>query len=309
MKSVKQPLSKDNPILNQFANYLIVERSLSKTSVSLYTSDVRQFFSIFGKREEVNFAKIGSEDIRRYISMLSSLGLVSSSVARKISSIKIFFRFLVSERVVNTDPTENIALPKVAKKLPSILTVNEVVQIINSTQSGNQERGVKEFRSWAMLETLYATGVRISELLSLRMSDISLAEGFVRVIGKGNKERIVPMGRLAIEAIKEYLQHARSKLLKGRASEYLFLNYRGQKLSRMGFWKILKENLKRAKIGKRVTPHSFRHSFATHLLEGGANLRAVQEMLGHSNITTTQIYTHLDRKYLKEVYKTFHPRG
>jgi len=278
-------------------------------STSFYIADVRQFFSLFTKGNEVKIDKLSSKDIRNYISALNSLRLASASIARKISSLKMFFRFLVSEGIINNDPTEDIALPKVKKKLPSVLTVNEIVDIINSTQSKDQGRSVKDYRAWAMFETLYATGVRISELLSLRLSDISLSEGFIRVFGKGSKERIVPLGKLAIKAIKDYLQLARNKLLKGKASEYLFLNYRGQRMSRMGFWKILREYLKRVKITKRVTPHTFRHSFATHLLEGGANLRAVQEMLGHSNIVTTQIYTHIDRRYLKEVYKTFHPRG
>jgi integrase/recombinase XerD len=309
MKLAKQQLTKVESRLDRFGNYLMVERSLTKMSTSFYIADVRQFFSLFTKGNEVKIDKLSSKDIRNYISALNSLRLASASIARKISSLKMFFRFLVSEGIINNDPTEDIALPKVKKKLPSVLTVNEIVDIINSTQSKDQGRSVKDYRAWAMFETLYATGVRISELLSLRLSDISLSEGFIRVFGKGSKERIVPLGKLAIKAIKDYLQLARNKLLKGKASEYLFLNYRGQRMSRMGFWKILREYLKRVKITKRVTPHTFRHSFATHLLEGGANLRAVQEMLGHSNIVTTQIYTHIDRRYLKEVYKTFHPRG
>jgi integrase/recombinase XerD len=309
MKLIKDVRSKSNSLLDRFSSYLMVERGLSKNSVSSYTNDIKQFFSIFGKGNEIKIDKVNTSDIRNYISSLSSLGLVSSSIARKISSLKIFFRFLISENLINYDPTEEIALPKIKKRLPSVLTTNEIIRIINSTQPLNQGRNIKEYRNWAMFETLYATGVRISELLSIRTSDISLAEGFIRVMGKGYKERIIPLGKLAIKAIKEYIQSARGKLLKSKASEYLFLNNHGRRLSRMGFWKILQQYLKKAKITKRVTPHSFRHSFATHLLEGGANLRAVQEMLGHSNITTTQIYTHLDRKYLKEVYKTFHPRG
>ncbi len=309
MRLIKDFRSKSNSLLDRFSSYLMVERGLSKNSVSSYTADIKQLFSVYGKGDEIKIDKVNTSDIRNYISSLSSLGLVSSSIARKISSLKIFFRFLISENLINYDPTEEIALPKIKKKLPSVLTSGEIIQIINSTQSENQGRNIKEYRNWAMLETLYATGVRISELLSIRTSDISLSEGFIRVMGKGQKERIIPLGKLAIRAIKEYIQLARGKLLKSKASEYLFLNNHGRIISRMGFWKILQQYLKKVKITKRVTPHSFRHSFATHLLEGGANLRAVQEMLGHSNITTTQIYTHLDRKYLKEVYKTFHPRG
>jgi integrase/recombinase XerD len=309
MKLLKPTLTKTDLLLDRFSNYLLIERSLTKLSASFYIADVRQFFSVLGKGDDIKINNKSSDDIRHYIVTLNSLGLASSSVSRKVSSLKLFFRFLVSEGIISSDPSEDIALPKVKKKLPVVLTINEIVQIINSTQTENQGRTIKDYRTWAMLETLYATGVRISELLSMRMSDISLSEGFIRVFGKGSKERIVPLGKLAIKAIKEYLQLARNKILKGRASEYLFLNNRGQKMTRMGFWKILQEYLKKAKITKRVTPHTFRHSFATHLLEGGANLRAVQEMLGHSNIVTTQIYTHIDRKYLKEVYRTFHPRG
>ncbi|MEO0115658.1 MAG: site-specific tyrosine recombinase XerD [candidate division WOR-3 bacterium] len=296
-------------LLDRFANYLMIERSLAKSSTMCYITDVRQFFSNFKKGESVAIAKITSDDIRQYIATLNRLGLASASVARKVSSLKMFFRFLVSEKIANSDPSEGIALPKVKKKLPAVLTVEEIERIINSTQPADFGRTLKDLRAWAMFETLYATGVRVSELLALKVTDISLAEGFVRVMGKGSKERVVPLGKLAIKALKEYLQIARPKLLKGKTSEYLFLNNRGQRLSRMGFWKILKEYLKKAKINKSVTPHTFRHSFATHLLEGGANLRAVQEMLGHANIVTTQIYTHLDRTYLKEVYKTFHPRS
>jgi integrase/recombinase XerD len=304
-----EPLFEIDPLLERFSNYLMIERSLTKSSVTSYITDVKQFFSTYNKSKATNLAEIKTEDIRQYIAILNSLQLASSSVARKVSSLKMFFRFLVSENLIHSDPCEEVALPKVKKKLPTVLTVNEINQIIDSTQPTNTTRTFKDLRTWAMLETLYATGVRISELLSLRLNDISLAEGFVRVLGKGGKERIIPLGKLAIKAIKEYLQSARSKMLKGRSSEYLFLNNRGQKLSRMGFWKILQESLKKVRITKHVTPHTFRHSFATHLLEGGANLRAVQEMLGHSNIATTQIYTHLDRSYLKEVYKTFHPRS
>jgi integrase/recombinase XerD len=309
MNLLKPTLTKTDSLLDRFSNYLMIERSLTKLSTSFYIADVRQFFSVLDKGDEIKIREKSTDDIRQYIATLNSLGLASSSVSRKISSLKLFFRFLVSEGIIRSDPSEDIALPKVRKKLPVVLTINEIAQIINSTQGENYGRSIKDYRTWAMLEMLYATGVRISELLAIRISDISLSEGFVRVFGKGSKERIVPLGKLGIKAIKEYLQLARNKILKGRVSEHLFINNRGQKMSRMGFWKILQEYLKKASITKRVTPHTFRHSFATHLLEGGANLRAVQEMLGHSNIVTTQIYTHIDRKYLKEVYRTFHPRG
>lgn len=304
-----EPKEKINFILDRFANYLMIERSLAKASTASYIADVRQFFSLFKKDDRIDLNTITTSDIRQYIATLLTLNLAHSTIARKVSALKMFFRFLVSENIVDSDPSEDIPLPKVKKQLPNVLTINEINQILKATHSEYQNRTIKDLRAWAMFETLYATGVRISELLGLRVSDISLTEGFVRVFGKGSKERIIPLGRWAIKAIKEYLQFARGKLLKDKSSEYLYLNQRGQKLSRMGFWKILQEYRKKAKITKHITPHTFRHSFATHLLERGANLRAIQEMLGHSNIVTTQIYTHLDRSYLKEVYKTFHPRG
>ncbi|MEO0091681.1 MAG: site-specific tyrosine recombinase XerD [candidate division WOR-3 bacterium] len=291
-------------ILDQFANYLMVERSISKQSATYYTTDVRQFLQFL--RQSISIDKIKESDIQNYIAVLHELRLTSASIARKITSLKMFFRFLVSEGKINSDPSEYIELPKIKRKLPSILTIEEINQLLTSTESSNDPN---DLRARAIFETLYASGLRASELLSLCIDDISFTDGFIRVLGKGDKERLVPLGKPAIKAIKNYLNFGRKHFLKQRTSPYLFLNIRGQKLSRMGLHKILKQYLKKAKINKPITPHIFRHTFATHLLEGGANLRAVQEMLGHANISTTQIYTHIDREYLKEVYKTFHPRS
>lgn len=291
-------------ILDQFANYLMVERSISKQSATYYTTDVRQFLQFLP--QPLNIEKIKESDIQNYIAVLHELRLTSASIARKITSLKMFFRFLVSEGKINSDPSEYIELPKIKRKLPSILTIEEINQLLASTESSNDPN---DLRARAIFEVLYASGVRASELLSLRIDDISFTDGFIRVLGKGDKERLVPLGKPAIKAIKNYLNFARKHFLKQKTSPYLFLNIRGEKLSRMGLHKILKQYLKKAKINKPITPHIFRHTFATHLLEGGANLRAVQEMLGHANISTTQIYTHIDREYLKEVYKTFHPRS
>jgi integrase/recombinase XerD len=196
-------------------------------------------------------------------------------------------------------------MPKVKKTLPSVLSFEEISKLIACAKKADP----KDMRAKAMFEILYASGLRASELLSLQIDDVSFTDGFIRVLGKGDKERIVPIGKPALQALRNYYNHGRNKFLKDRMSAYLFINAHGKKLSRMGLHKILKEYVKKAKINKHVTPHVFRHSFATHLLEGGANLRAVQEMLGHANIATTQIYTHIDREYLKEVYKTFHPRS
>jgi integrase/recombinase XerD len=309
-------------LLDRFANYLIVERSLSSVSTSFYVADVKQFFGSFGKKP-VNPRQVTNAQLRHYVATMNEMELAASSIARKLTSIKMFFRFLLLEHVIENDPAETIEMPKRVQPLPTVLTVGEVTAII----SGATEEGVTEpeqvyyaVRDRAMLEMLYAAGLRISELLDLKVTDVSLTNGFVRVFGKGSKERLVPIGAPAIDAVRHYLDQARPWFLRTRktpaarrksheVSETLFLNHDGARMSRMGFWKILQQYLVKARITKEVTPHTFRHSFATHLLEGGADLRAVQEMLGHASITTTQIYTHVDRSYLREVYKTFHPRA
>ncbi|MCX7785531.1 MAG: site-specific tyrosine recombinase XerD [candidate division WOR-3 bacterium] len=291
-------------ILDQFANYLMVERSVSKQSSTYYTTDVRQFLQFLSP--QLSIGKITESDIQNYLAVLYELRLTPASIARKITSIKMFFRFLVSEGKITTDPSEYIELPKIKRRLPQVLTIEEINQLLACTELSNDPN---DLRARAIFETLYASGLRASELLSLRIDDISFTDSFIRVLGKGDKERLVPLGKPAIKALKNYLNFGRKHFLKDKISPYVFLNVRGKKLSRMGLHKILKQYLKKAKIHKPVTPHIFRHTFATHLLEGGANLRAVQEMLGHANIATTQIYTHIDREYLKEVYKTFHPRS
>jgi integrase/recombinase XerD len=299
-------------LIDRFANYLIVERSLSKTSTSFYTADVRQFFGTFGK-SKVNPCRMSVNDLRHYVGVMDEIGLATSSIARKLTSVKMFFRFLLLEKLIDSDPAELIELPKRVQPLPQVLSVQEVLAIITAAdpaKAENPDQVPLVIRDRAMLEMLYAAGLRISELLSLKVTDLSMRNGFVRVFGKGSKERLVPVGQPAIEAVRRYLDVARPRLLKkGRTSENLFLSVRGTRMSRMGFWKILQDYIKPAHIQKEVTPHTFRHSFATHLLEGGADLRAVQEMLGHASIATTQVYTHVDRSYLREVYKTFHPRS
>jgi integrase/recombinase XerD len=299
----KKTISRFNPYLNQFLNYLLAERSISKLSAEFYNNDTIQFLSTLAASTSIK--NIQESDLVQYIAQLHSLRLASASISRKITSIKMFFRFLVAENIIRNDPSENIEMPKVSKKLPSVLSVQEIAQIINQANT----RDAKDMRAKAIFEMLYASGLRASELLSLQIDDVSFNDGFIRVLGKGDKERIVPVGKPALTALRNYYNHGRRELVKDKISPYFFVNTHGKKLSRMGLHKILKQYVKKAKITKRVTPHIFRHSFATHLLEGGANLRAVQEMLGHANIATTQIYTHIDREYLKEVYKTFHPRS
>jgi integrase/recombinase XerD len=299
-------------LIDRFANYLIVERSLSKVSTSFYTADVKQFFGTFGK-SKVNPRRMSVNDLRHYASVMDEIGLATSSIARKLTSVKMFFRFLLLEKLIDSDPAEVIDTPKRVRPLPVVLSVEEVLAITNAADPAKAEGPDQVplvIRDRAMLEMLYAAGLRISELLSLSMTAISKRARFVRVYGKGSKERLVPVGQPAIEAVQRYLDEARPRLLKKvLTSKTLFLNARGTQMSRMGFWKILQEYVKQAHIQKEVTPHTFRHSFATHLLEGGADLRAVQEMLGHASIATTEVYSHVDQSYLREVYKTFHPRG
>lgn len=281
----------------------MIERSLAKNSVESYLSDVSQFLK-FTTDQGLNLSQIERIHLHQYIKLLSSLGLKPSSIARKITSLKIFFRFSLNEGLTDRDPSLSIESPKPEKRLPTVLTVEEVKKIIESPDLQTH----KGIRDRAMLELLYSCGLRISELLDLKMDNLILSSKFLRVIGKGDKERLIPIGEPAIRAIKRYIRITRREYKK-RETPFLFLSRRGGRFSRMGFWKILNHYLQKANINKKVTPHTFRHTFATHLLEGGANLRAVQEMLGHVSITTTQIYTHIDREYLREEYKTFHPRA
>lgn len=288
--------------LEEFLNYLAVEKGLAKNSIESYQRDLIQFFGFIDKKE---LKDVTTDLILEFISTLKRWGLKSSSISRKITSIKSFFRFLNDKGENSIDPAENIELPKVEKKLPTVLSVEEMQKLL-STLKDNSPLGI---RDRAILEVLYGLGLRISELIELRFKDLFFEEDFVRIIGKGNKERFVPIGKPAKKSVEYYLEASRPKLSKSRESDFVFLNARGKQLSRMGLWKIIKKYVALAKIKKKVTPHTFRHTFATHLLEGGADLRSIQEMLGHADISTVQIYTHIDLSYIKEEYKTFHPRA
>jgi len=290
-------------LIENFSYYLLTEKKLSKISADYYLSDVKIFLTWLKK----DVKTITEEEIREFIHYLSRKKIKPATLARKISSLKSFFQFLSSEGILTKNPLEELPTPKIKRSLPEVLTVREVEELIKTTEITKNKESI---RAKALFELLYATGMRISELLNLKINDLNLEEGFVRIIGKRNKERIVPLGEPAIFAIKEYLNLVRPSFLsqKSELPPYLFLNRRGGKLSRMGFWKILKKYVKIAGIKKKITPHTFRHTFATHLLERGANLRVVQELLGHSNISTTQIYTKMNKEYLKEIYNTFHPR-
>lgn len=250
---------------------------------------------------------VDSRAVRGYLRTLSGLGMTASTLARKLASLRALGRFLAAERLVARDPVEEIRIPRQRRVLPVVLTVGEVERLVEAA-------GAVPDRTWAlrarvMLELLYGCGLRVAELQDLATRDVVLDERYVRVTGKRSKERIVPLGLPAERAVRGYLAQGRPHLAGKRSSPHLILNRRGSRLSRMGAWKIVRQCVTLAGIGKRVTPHTFRHSFATHLLEGGADLRVVQELLGHADIATTQVYVHLDRDYLREVFRTYHPRG
>ncbi len=251
-------------------------------------------------------SQITYPDLIDFFKELNELGLSKTSAARYYSSLKGFFKYLFQNNYIKSNPIEKVETPKLSKNLPNVLSFNEVEKILDQPDV-NDKFGL---RDKAILELFYACGVRISELLNLKISDLFFSEEMIRVFGKGSKERLIPIGESAVNWITKYLQNSRPLLMKKLKSEnYVFLNTRGTKLSRMGVWKIVDRYVNEAGIKKEVHPHTFRHSFATHLLEGGADLRAVQEMLGHSDISTTQIYTHIDREYIKQVHKDYHPRG
>ena len=294
-------------ILKDFLNHLQVERNLAKNTIESYSSDLNRYINFLKEQKVSKPADIKISLLYDFIDILNEIPLAAASISRNFSSIRMFHEFMMNEGYVKKDITENIISPKIPKRLPKVLSINEIEKILNVIDITK----ILGIRDRAMLELLYACGLRISELLKLRLSSIFFDEGWIRIFGKGNKERIIPFGNEARKWLKKYINYIRPELKKKnilKAEDFIFLNARGGPLSRMGVWKIIQQYVKSAGIYKKVSPHTFRHSFATHLLEGGADLRAVQEMLGHSDISTTQIYTHLDRDYLKEIHKTFHPR-
>jgi len=290
-------------IIKEFENFLISEGDELNT-VQAYIYDINQL-EAFITTASKKLIELTTSDLRDYLHTIYDTGLLAVSINRKISSIKTFYRFLLFTKRIEANPASDLELMKVGRKLPVTLSIAEVTAII---ESANMKTPLG-LRDRACLEILYGAGLRISELLGMKLTDLDIENRLVKVIGKGNKQRIVPIGGKAIRAIEEYLNNGRSLIVRGRSISFLILNVRGKKLSRMGFLKILRKYRINAGIKKRVTPHMFRHSYATHLLEAGADLRAVQELLGHADISTTQIYTHIDREYLKEVYKEHHPRA
>ncbi|HEY4215866.1 MAG TPA: site-specific tyrosine recombinase XerD [Gemmatimonadaceae bacterium] len=291
--------------LEGFGDYLTLELGTSPLTLEAYRRDVERLVAYARTTGAVAPGDLTSKTLREFVYHLKDVGLAPASIRRNISAVRTYFRFLLSDGVVTRDPSERLDTPKRWRTLPDVLTVDEITRLIAAPTLDDP----LVFRDRAMLELAYGAGLRVSEWIGLGMRDVLMEDKLVRVFGKGSKERLVPIGRSAIGAVATYLRESRPKLEKGSGEGILFLNARGEPLSRMGAWKILRKYVERAGIAKEVSPHTLRHSFATHLLERGADLRAVQEMLGHADISTTQIYTHVDREYLRKIHKQFHPRA
>jgi len=290
-------------VLQVFLEFLSVEKGLSSNTIQSYARDLVKLFR-FLRKERVSWMKADEEGLVRFIHHQSRAGLSPRSMARLISSIKSFYNFLVLDGMIKKNPAVNLSSPKTWLALPKFLTVKEVESLLGQPD----EENVRGVRDKAMLELLYATGLRVSELIALRAKNVNLEDGFLLCVGKGGKERIVPIGNSAAKAVRRYLEESRDRFIK-ESSEYLFLSQRGNAFTRQGFWKLLKGYAKKAGLVQKISPHVLRHSFATHLLERGADLRSVQMMLGHSQITTTQVYTHVSRMRLRRVYDKYHPRA
>jgi integrase/recombinase XerD len=292
-------------LLERFSDFLALEQGASPRTSEAYRRDVARLTTYVAAKGAAGPSDISSRMLREFVYHLKDLGLAPASIRRNVSSVHTYFRFLLGDGHVVRDPSERLETPKRWRSLPDVLTVDEVNRLLAAPSLDEP----LAFRDRALLELAYGAGLRVSEWITLAVRNVLFEEGLVRVFGKGSKERLVPIGRSAIGAVAIYLRELRPRLERGEGKGILILNARGRPLTRMGAWKILRHHVEKAQITKHVSPHTLRHSFATHLLEGGADLRAVQEMLGHADISTTQIYTHVDREYLRAVHKQFHPRG
>ncbi|HAM97006.1 MAG TPA: site-specific tyrosine recombinase XerD [Marinilabiliales bacterium] len=290
-----------------YKSYLQLEKSLSGNTVEAYLKDIGKFTEYLeGQGFSANPTDVTQAKIREFIDFINELGMSASSQARALSGIKSFFKYLLIQDVIERDPSALIETPKIGRKLPVVLSPDEVDSLIKAVELGS-ETG---YRNHAILEVLYGCGLRVSELVNLRLTDVHYEEGFIKVQGKGNKERLIPFGKKAKEAIQIQIRHYRANLKIDKKDEnILFLNRRGKKMTRVMIFTIIKDLAEKIGLAKNISPHTFRHSFATHLMEGGADLRAIQDMLGHESITTTEVYTHLDKEYLKDTILRFHPRS
>jgi len=290
-------------LIKSFSTYLRIERSLSTNTIESYSNDLNKL-SDFLTPKSISATKVRLNDLKDFITSISEI-LSETSQSRIISAIKSFYKFLLIENLIQTDPSENLVSPKIGRKLPNVLTIEEINLIINSVESNNV--GI---RNRAIIEIIYGCGLRVSELTNLLLSNLFLKQGYIKIVGKGNKERLSPIGSLATDSLNDFLTNVRPGLkINNKFSDHVFINNRGTSLSRSMIFKMIKKYTLKANIKKDISPHSLRHSFATHLVEGGANLRAVQEILGHSSITTTEIYTHLDSDYLRSNLVEYHPRA
>lgn len=291
--------------VDAFADHLVLERGLSDRTVAAYHTDLDRLLAFLVGEGVGHPVDVTPAHLRDYIYSLKDQGLAAASIRRAISSTRTYFRYLLEEGVLLRDPTEKLEAPRGWRRLPDVLAVDAVVRLLEAPDAEHP----LYWRDRALLETLYASGVRVSELVGLRLADLDLKEGVALVFGKGSRERIVPLGGAAIRTLDRYLRQVRPALEEGKGEGIVFLNHRGQPMTRMAVWQIVRKAAERAGIEGKLSPHTLRHSFATHLLEGGADLAVVQELLGHADISTTQIYTHVDRDYVRSVHRQFHPRG
>jgi integrase/recombinase XerD len=291
--------------IDEFMNYLSVERGLAKNTLLAYRRDLTKYIGYLSQKSIKTTDGVNREHVSNFMFDLKKHGMSATTICRSLAAVKMFHRFLVRENLAKEDPTTLVDTPKLWQRVPSVLTLAEVESMI-AAASGKK---VQQVRDQAILEILYASGLRVSELSDLKTTSIDYDVGFVRAVGKGSKERIIPLGMKAREAVQRYLLRARLQLLKNQTNDVLFLSRLGKKISRQSLWAVIKFYARKANIKKTIKPHTLRHTFATHLLEHGADLRSVQEMLGHADISTTQIYTHVDKERLKSVHKQFHPRS
>lgn len=291
--------------VDQFLNHLLVEKGLSENTLSSYSGDLSRYITFLQKSGIKSLAETDETAVLKHLIDLRNEGLGPRSRARHLVALRGFYRYLLQEKIIPRDPTAVIDLPKSGLKLPNVLSLPDIEKLIAAPDSG-KHRGIRDA---AMLELLYAAGLRVSELVSLKVQDLNLEAGYIRIFGKGSKERVVPIGRHAVDKLTAYSKNARPLMLKKRQSQYLFVARAGKPMTRQGFWKMLKRYAQSAGIRQEVTPHTLRHSFASHLLEGGADLRSVQMMLGHTDISTTQIYTHVSHERLRNIHAKYHPRG
>jgi len=292
-------------LLTRYLNNLLIERGVAQNTLEAYRRDLRRFLQFLEQKKIDQLQEVKAEVIIEYLIQIKDEGLSANSMNRALAALRGLFKYLLQEKIIKESPLDNIELAKVWMRLPDTISKEEMNIILN--QPGNQTP--KAMRDSAMLELLYATGIRVSELINLRMNSINWQVGFLVVMGKGSKERVVPIGKTAYDCTRLYVDKARGQLMQNKISDVLFLNRFGSKFTRQGLWKIVINYVKKAGLQKKVHPHTFRHSFASHLLEGGADLRMVQVMLGHADISTTQIYTHITRDRLKEIHQKYHPRG